>query len=413
MRTRAGRKAIVIGGSMGGLFTALLLRRDGWDVDVYERIGVELGGRGAGIVTHDALYQVLRRAGIDVAPRDLGVSVPGRRVLAKDGSVYSEVRLAQVLTSWGRLFALLRAELPARHYHQGKDFSHAVETDHGVVAHFTDGSRTEEADLLVGADGLFSAARRQFLPEVKPLYAGYIAWRGLVDEKSLSGKTRQSLCDWFAFGLPEGEQILGYPVAGADEAVTKGDRRFNFVWYRPAAGGGELTELLTDTEGVRHELSIPPNRIRPAVIERLRADASRLLPPQFAEVVQSTAQPFIQAILDLETPHMALGGRRRVAILGDAAFVARPHVGMGVTKAACDAAALARALARSDDVASALAGFEQERLPSGTAVIQRARHLGAYMQAQLRTDEERAMAERHRSPEAVIVETAAPAGLAA
>ena len=91
-----GRKAIVVGGSMGGLFTALLLRRDGWQVDVYERIGSELGARGAGIVTHEALFKVMSSAGIEVDPKDLGVSVPGRRVLAKDGSVYGEVRLEQV-----------------------------------------------------------------------------------------------------------------------------------------------------------------------------------------------------------------------------------------------------------------------------------------------------------------------------
>jgi 2-polyprenyl-6-methoxyphenol hydroxylase-like FAD-dependent oxidoreductase len=172
--------------------------------------------------------------------------------------------------------------------------------------------------------------------------------------------------------------------------------------------------LLTDTEGVRHELSIPPNRIRPAVMGQMRGDADRLLAPQFAEVVRLTKQPFIQAILDLETPRMALGRTCRVAILGDAAFVARPHVGMGVTKAAVDAAALARAVeANPSDVYAALATFEHERIPRGAAVIRRARHLGAYMQAQLLTDEERAMAEWHRSPEAVMAETAVSTGLAA
>lgn len=164
---------------------------------------------------------------------------------------------------------------------------------------------------------------------------------------------------------------------------------------------------------MKHDLSIPPDRIRPAVIAEMRADADRLLAPQFAEVVRKTPQPFIQSILDLETLHMALGARRRVAILGDAAFVARPHVGMGVTKAASDAAALMRALAENDDIPSALTAFETERLPCGEAVIQRARRLGAYMQAQLLTDEEKAMAERHRSPEAVMTETAVSTGLAA
>jgi 2-polyprenyl-6-methoxyphenol hydroxylase-like FAD-dependent oxidoreductase len=148
------------------------------------------------------------------------------------------------------------------------------------------------------------------------------------------------------------------------------------------------------------------------VIASMRRDADRLLAPQFAEVVRLTRLPFIQAILDLETPRMALGSR--TVILGDAAFVARPHVGMGVTKAAADSAALVDALrAHPADLPAALAKFESIRLPFGAAVVRRARHLGAYMQAQIATAEERAMAERHRSPEAVMAETAVATGIAA
>lgn len=407
------RRAVVIGGSMGGLFAALLLRRAGWHVEVFERIGNELAGRGAGIVTHEELFGVLRHAGIAANPAELGVAVPGRRVFDPAGNVVGELPLDQVLTSWGRLYALLRGALPDEHYHYNKNLDRIEELETGVVAQFNDGT-SAEANLLVGADGLFSTVRKQFLPEVKPQYVGYVAWRGLVDEADLSAETRRMMCDWFAFSLPSGEQMLGYPVAGADEAVEPGRRRFNFVWYRPAAAGNTLRELLTNSEGVQYELSIPPNRIRPAVLQRMRADAERLLAPQFAEVVRLTKQPFIQAILDLETPRMALGRTRRVAILGDAAFVARPHVGMGVTKAAVDAAALSSALqANPNDVPTALATFERERLPHGAAVIRRARHLGAYMQAQLLTDEERALAERHRSPQAVMEETAVSTGLAA
>ena len=73
----------------------------------------------------------------------------------------------------------------------------------------------------------------------------------------------------------------------------------------------------------------------------------------------------------------------RTVLLGDAAFVARPHVGMGVTKAASDAMALADALRETpDDVAAALAGYERIRVEAGRAVVERGRQLGAYMQAQ-------------------------------
>lgn len=405
------RRALVVGGSMGGLFTALLLRREGWRVDVFERIGGELSGRGAGIVTHQPLFDALAAAGIACAPDALGTRVAGRRVFGRAGRLEGEVALPQVLTSWGRLHALLRAHLPAGCYHAGANLSAVEEGPDGVVARFEDGT-SARGDLLVGADGLHSTLRALLAPGVRPHYAGYVAWRGLVEEASLSAATRRDLCDHFAFSLPPGEQMLGYPVAGADDSVAPGRRRFNFVWYRPAAAGEALGELLTDDAGTRHAISIPPHRIRPAVIAAMRADAERLLAPQFAEVVRQTAMPFLQAILDLEAPRMRLGARS--VILGDAAFVARPHVGMGVTKAAADAAALAAALAAHPaDTGAALDSFERARLPSGAAVVRRARQLGAYMQAQILDPEERAMAERHRSPEAVMTETAVATGLAA
>ncbi|MDH2384465.1 FAD binding domain-containing protein [Bradyrhizobium sp. CER78] len=404
-------RALVIGGSMAGLFAALLLRRQGWDVDIYERIGAELAGRGAGIVTHGELFEVLARAGIDTDAAAVGVAVPGRRVLDRSGRIEGERELSQVLTSWGHLYGLLRAALPAENYHHGSNLVEVTEAADRVVARFSDGSEAS-GDLLIGADGLFSSVRARLAADVRPRYAGYVAWRGLVDERDLSRRTRAELCDWFAFSLPPGEQMLGYPVAGANEEMNVGERRFNFVWYRPADADHGLGDLLTDVDGVRHELSIPPTRIRPDVIASMRRDAERLLAPQFAEVVRLTQQPFIQAILDLETPRMALGSR--TVILGDAAFVARPHVGMGVTKAAGDAAALADALrAHPEDLAAALAKFESTRLRFGAAVVRRARDLGAYMQAQIATAEQRAMAELHRSPEAVMAETAVTTGIAA
>ena len=223
----------------------------------------------------------------------------------------------------------------------GPNLDRIEETDTSVIAHFSDGT-AEEGDLLIGADGIFSTVRSRLAPDVQPSYVGYIAWRGLVEEAELSPGTRDALGDHFAFSLPHGEQMLGYPVAGADEAMERGRRRFNFVWYRPAAADGVLRDLLTDIDGVSQPLSIPPNKIRPEVTAALRRDAQNLLAPQFAEVVERTAQPFIQAIQDLESPRMVLG--RRSVIIGDAAFVARPHVGMGVTKAAGDADALVKAI---------------------------------------------------------------------
>ena len=370
-------RAIIIGGSMAGLFSALLLQKAGWCADVYERVGAELASRGAGIVTHPDLWRVIAKAGIRCEPNELGVGVSGRVVIDSTGSIIDALRLPQVLTSWGRLYALLREALPDETYHPGRSLEVVEQDTEGVTARFSDGSK-ERADLLVAADGIHSTVRAQFLPMVKPRYAGYVAWRGIVNEQTLSERARETLCDRFAFCLPTGEQMLGYPVAGA---AGEGSRFYNFVWYRPADEQGGLKGLLTDADGIWYDLSIPPNRIHPDQIAALRADAGRLLAPQFAEVVLRTEQPFIQPIFDLETTRMTVG---RVAILGDAAFVARPHVGMGVTKAAGDAAELADQLSAAQfDPIGALARFEAMRLPFGAAVIRRARALGVYLQAQI------------------------------
>jgi len=395
------RHAAIVGGSMGGLFAGLHLLRRGWDVSIQERVPVPLAGRGAGIVTHAELFEALHGAGIP-AGEDVGVPTPGRVVLARDGSVSAHRDLPQILTSWGRMYELLGNAFPEDRYHRGRNFLRYEEDADGLTAHFETGDPVR-CDLLIGADGFRSAVRAQFDPGAQPLYAGYIAWRGMVEEAALSDRARDEMFPYFAFCLPEGEQMLGYPVAGEGNDVRPGHRRYNFVWYRPADAVTELPRLLTDRAGVVNEMSIAPNMIRDEVIAEMRAAAQRLLSPQFAELVAKTAQPFIQPIYDLTVDRMAKG---RVALVGDAAFVGRPHCGMGVTKAAQDAAALAAALDEADQVPAALERFNTRRCEVNRQVVDHARALGAYMQAQLLSAEERRNAERHRSAEAVMRETA-------
>ncbi len=392
-------RVLIVGGSLGGLMAANLLQRAGIDVLVLERSPRSLEGRGAGIVTHAALLAALRAAGAAVDDT-LGVWVDERVVLDAAGDAAQRWPHRQLLTSWGRLYALLRAALPPACMRLGAAVAAVQPDDDGVTVTLA-GGETLRADLLVAADGIRSTVRAQLAPQVQPQYAGYVAWRGVCDEAALSRLTRQTLFPHFAFGLPEGEQMLGYPVAGADDGTLPGQRRWNFVWYRPA-GADELKALLTDADGVHYAEGIPPQQVSWRHIAAMRQAARERLAPQFAEVVEKTAAPFLQPIFDFISPRLAQG---RVALLGDAAMVARPHVGMGVAKAGDDAVALALAVAALGTTPAALLQYDLLRQPAGAAVVERARQLGAYLQAQ------RGGHAARRSDEAVMHETAIDPGL--
>jgi 2-polyprenyl-6-methoxyphenol hydroxylase-like FAD-dependent oxidoreductase len=139
--------------------------------------------------------------------------------------------------------------------------------------------------------------------------------------------------------------------------------------------------------------------IRPEIVAGIKATARALVAPQVAEIFARTAQPFFQPIFDLESPQTVFG---RVALLGDAAFVARPHVGAGVTKAALDAASLADAAA-ADDVAAGLLRYQREQRPFGSGLVALGRQEGAYLSAQLKPREARTAAELHRDIEDVLL----------
>jgi 2-polyprenyl-6-methoxyphenol hydroxylase-like FAD-dependent oxidoreductase len=396
--SNAGR-ALIIGGSVSGLLAGLLLRQRGWTVNVYERVESELAGRGAGIVAQPELIERLRRLGLNTA--ELGVAITTRKMFEASGRLIGACECPQVLTAWERVYRLLRDAFPSELYHRGKGLVRFEQSSRSVTVRFTDGTAAE-ADLLVGADGIRSTVRQQCLPDLTPLYSGYVAWRALIAEAAFPPAIHHDLFNYMSFGLPPGEQFLGYPVTGAEDGLRPGHRRYNIVWYRPAEEKSKLQWLLTDESGMTHPISIPPPLIRRAAIAEMRADAERLIAPQLLAVARLIEGPILQPIYDLATPRMAFG---RVAIIGDAAFVARPHVAAGVAKAADDAAALVVALAAEQDVETALKRFEAERLPVGHRIIEHARHLGAYLQA-TQTMEERALSERHSNAQAVLTETA-------
>jgi 2-polyprenyl-6-methoxyphenol hydroxylase-like FAD-dependent oxidoreductase len=393
---RASRRAIVIGGSLGGLMAAHLLRSTGWDAVVFERNDEELASRGVGLGTHPQLIAVLQRAGI-AFDETMGIKVPKIICLDREGKTIATQPMSRTTSGWSRLYRALREALPAQHYRLGKALRRVEQDTTGVTAIFADGAR-EQADLLIGADGIRSTVREQFLPQAQPVYAGYVAWRAVLDEAQVPRDIWAEIFDIYTFCLPDGEQLLAYPVPGRDNDTQVGHRGYNIVWYRPT-DRATLAAMCTDAAGRHHAAGIPPPLIRSDVIARVKTDAKALLAPQIAEIFIRT-EPFFQPIFDLESPQLVFG---RVALTGDAAFVARPHAGAGTTKAAIDAASLADCLRDAgNDMTAGLASYERTQLPIGRAMVAMSRQAGAYLSAQLKPKEERTAGELDRDIDQVL-----------
>jgi len=404
--SRRSRRAVIVGGSMSGLFTAAFLRRIGWDVDVFERSPVELVGRGAGITTHPELLEALESSG--AGTRDLGIEVAKRITIDRQGRIIGERPLRQILTSWDRLQRLLRETIDPAHYHLGHAFERVEQDGQEVRVHFTDG-RVERADLLVGGDGIRSSVRAQIAPDVQPIYAGYYIWRGAPNEADLAPETLADIFPHFVFFLPERQQVIGYPISGFDNDLRPGHRRYNFIWYR-VSDARTLKEMCVDENGRQHDYSVPPPLIRRDLIARMRAEAEEIMPHVFLDCLRNIAQPFFTPIYDFSTPSIVFG---RVALVGDAGSSSRPHMGFGVAKAGGDAQALADALDAHDDIDTALARYNAARQPIGERIMLHGRKLGTHLGVDLKTDEDRRMWQLLQGYEAMMDWIAVPNFLAA
>jgi 2-polyprenyl-6-methoxyphenol hydroxylase-like FAD-dependent oxidoreductase len=368
------RKAVIAGGSVGGLFTGQMLLRQGWAVEIFERVAGGLESRGAGIAGHAELTAILNTIGVS-SDRPPGIDVSGRIAFDRNGNQVASFDYPQYLTSWSSLFNLLYSAFPAEHYHLGVELLDIRQTGDRAVAVLSSGEEVA-ADLVVGADGIRSRVRGLLAPKIAPSYGGYVAWRGIMDEADLSADFMAETFDRFSFCFPPGGQFIGYPLLGQDGSNAKGARRYNFLWYSHVTEGADLDALMTDEDGLKHE-SIPPPLIRKIHIEALRSAGARDLPPQFAEVVLRADRHLLQPIYDVESKNIAFG---HVALIGDAGFVARPHVGVGVLKAAQDAAALSRSLNGSSSVPEALRRYEGERLQPNIDAVEFGRYLGSFIE---------------------------------
>jgi 2,6-dihydroxypyridine 3-monooxygenase len=365
-------RVIVMGGSLGGLTAALVLRDAGCQVRVFERSSSALQARGAGIAALDATLRYLVERG-GYRPEDVCSSTGWIRFLNRDGSLRHEQRHHYWFSSWNTIYRSLLGLFEAERYLLGHEVVAFGQDGDTVSVTLADGSRAE-ADLLVCADGVSSAARARLIPGASPSYAGYVAWRGTLPEGALSPATRKAFRDAINYQVLAGSHILVYPIPALDGSLAEGDRLVNMVWYINVAVGRELDQLMTGRDGIRRAVSLPPGAATDEAVAGLRRAARQALAAPIAEVVTSAAEPFVQAVYDIDVPRMALD---RVCLIGDAAFAVRPHAAAGTAKAAADGWALAEELAAAaGDVPAALAAWERRQLLLGRQLLARTREIG-------------------------------------
>jgi 2-polyprenyl-6-methoxyphenol hydroxylase-like FAD-dependent oxidoreductase len=128
MKDSKRRRALIVGGSLAGLFAGNLLRRIDWGVDIFERSPRDLDSRGGGIVLQPEVVEVLRRVGVELRTVDLGVRSTHRTVFRPDGSIQSKRFAPQIETSWSLIYTTLKAAFCDQNYHQAGRWSGSTRT---------------------------------------------------------------------------------------------------------------------------------------------------------------------------------------------------------------------------------------------------------------------------------------------
>lgn len=366
-QSASGLDVLVSGGSMGGLFTGIALKRSGHRPTIYERSAGALESRGGGIVAQRNIRRFLSDHDI-VDPDEITTRSHERRFLTERGDVERAASETMVFTSWDALYRQLRDAFPDEQYRTGTTVTGV--TPETATVTIDDGTE-RTADVVVAAEGGRSATREQLRPDADPEFASYVAWRGVVDEAALPAACVEAFDGTFTFFQGADQLVLAYFIPGPDGETEPGSRRLNWVWY-DTLDGRDRTAIFTDTSGSERTFSVSPGRLREPVRHRQRERAATL-PPVFETLVGETPDLFVQAIYDLTVPSMVAD---RACLLGDGAFVARPHTAAGTAKAEGDATALADAFASHESVDEALAAWDQRRTEYGSTLVARGKRMG-------------------------------------
>jgi salicylate hydroxylase len=331
----------VIGAGIGGLAAALALRQAGCDVHVYEQ-APELTEVGGGINMGPNAVRVLQRLGVGPALDRVGVRPTftwQRRW--QDGRTLQQAPLnplceqlygAPHLTIHRRdLLAAIASGFPADHVHLGHRLDGFTARTDRAGASFGNGARCT-ADVLLGADGIHSTVRTQLFGDEAPLFAGCVAYRGLVPVERIAD-----------LALEIGNQSWLGPGSHLVHYFVSGGRLLNFVGW------------------TEHDSWDREDWTDRATIARAPAAFSGWH-PQVRRIIAEAGTCFIWALFDRDPlPRWSVG---RVSLLGDACHPMYPFMGQGAAQAIEDGATLAACLAACrEDVTAALLRYEKARLP--------------------------------------------------
>jgi 2-polyprenyl-6-methoxyphenol hydroxylase-like FAD-dependent oxidoreductase len=326
------KKIIIIGGGIGGLCTAIALQSHGFDVTVYEKVK-KLGEVGAGLTLWSNAIKVLRELGVADAVIRAGSKVNHSQIRASNGDMLYNARMGETESQYGEpvvaihravLHEILINALGPNTLKLGAGFTKFRQDEKGVTAYFDNGE-SDTANLLIGADGVHSAVRRQMFPEINLRYSGYTAWRGVVETENETalGLTSESWGVGSRFGIVRVDKGRIYWFATsnqpAGEKSTSERRKAKLLslfksWHDP----------------IRYLLDSTP--------------ADLILQNDIYDI-----QPF------------ASWSTGQVTLLGDAAHPTTPNMGQGACMAIESAYVLSRSLKGETDIRSALIRYESER----------------------------------------------------
>ncbi|PVY96193.1 FAD-dependent monooxygenase [Actinomycetospora cinnamomea] len=330
-------RAVVVGAGLGGLASAIALRRAGWEVTVLERRDPPAAA-GAGMALWPNALRALDALGVGAAARDAGTVEIGGGIRTASGRWLAHVDAADLRRRQGDavvvlprpdLYALLLAAGPPVRAGAGVTRVEPGDAATTAVVHDDAGGR-HPAELVVAADGLRSAVREALRPESTVRDTGQTAFRLVADHALDAGGESWGRGEYVGLGPLPGGRTYAYAVAPSAE-VPAGDP---LPWLRARFAGW-------------HDPI-------PAVLDAV------------------VGPVLVHPLADLTPPRSWHHGR--VALLGDAAHAMTPNLGQGAAQAFLDAVALA-AEATTDP--ASLAAYEARRRPAAEAVARRSRTAGA------------------------------------